>query len=416
MTLDPVHFDGIAQLAGRIESGVDASDHRDVAGTVWEEFLDPLYYEGTPVIEPLGDQRCRLVDCEDAALMESPFPTQHGLDSGTINPTTFKNGLVIDVAQAAMAAVPSDLDLHRGRTIVSTVHANDGTVDVTEDDWSLFDQGYGRGRILQAPRVDRFEQTVVHALALYLAESTHAKLNADVVSDLLILDGPIYPTGLLKWTNQDPTLAELLVEDERPRDVVQHYVDLVERFVERDVPLVGFVKNTASKAITRTVRRKSAAPWVNDAAFFEQILRRTDDDGETETDALTFTNWFVSRAGADCPLSVESELDLDLTKELDPREYEVTFFVLYDPREELVYRVEAPYAFTKDPDLREELTMQMVTDVAGRTGPPLAVEKADELARISVQEKAALQRQLEETFDSDRQRAYNDVRWDGVEF
>ena len=46
MTLDPVHFDGIAQLAGRIESGVDASDHRDFANTVWEEFLDPLYEDG----------------------------------------------------------------------------------------------------------------------------------------------------------------------------------------------------------------------------------------------------------------------------------------------------------------------------------------------------------------------------------
>ncbi|MFB6082962.1 MAG: DNA double-strand break repair nuclease NurA [Halorientalis sp.] len=413
MTLDPVHFDGIAELAGRIESGVDASDHRDLASTVWRDFLDPLYHEGTAVLEPLDDQRRRLVDIEDAALMESPFPTQHGLDSGTINPTTFKNGLVIDVAQAAMAAVPSDLELHRGRTIVSTVHANDGTVDVTEDDWSLFDDGYGRGRILQAPRVDRFEQTVVHALALYLAESTHAKLNADVVSDLLILDGPIYPTGLLKWTNQDPTLAELLVEDERPRDVVQHYVDLVERFVGRDVPLVGFVKSTASKAITRTVRRKTAAPWVNDAALFEQVLSRTDDDGEVDTDVLTFSNWFRSRAGTDRPLSVESDLDLDLRKELDPEAYEVTFFVIYDPREELVYRVEAPYAFTRDPDLREDLTMQVVSDVAARTGPPLAVEKADELARISRQEKAALQRQLEETFSSDRQREYDDVRWDG---
>ena len=416
MTLDPVHFDGIAQLAGRIESGVDASDHRGLAGTVWSDFLDPLYDEGTPILEPLGDQRCRLVDVEDAALMESPFPTQHGLDSGTINPTTFKNGLVIDVAQAAMAAVPSDLDLHRGRTIVSTVHSNDGTVDVTEDDWTMFDAGYGRGRILQAPRVDRFEQTVVHALALYLAESKHATLNAEVVADLLVLDGPIYPTGLLKWTDQDPTLAELLVEDERPRDVVQHYVDLVERFVQREVPLVGFVKSTASKAITRTVRRKSAAPWVNDAALFEQILQRTDDDGEIDTDVLTFTNWFVSRAGADCPLSVESDLDLDLTKELDPEAYEVTFFVIYDPREELIYRVEAPYAFTKDEELREELAMQVVGDVAARTGPPLAVEKADELARISRQEKSALQRQLEETFSSDRQREYDDVRWEGTEF
>jgi len=415
MTLDPVHFEGIAQLAGRIESGVDASDHRDFADTVWADFLDPLYDDGTPVFEPLGEQRRRLIDCEDAALMESRFPTQHGLDSGTINPTTFKNGVVLDVAQAAMAAVPSDLELHRGRTIVSTVHSNDATVSVGEDEWTLFDRGYGRGRIMQAPRVDRFEQTVVHALALYLAESTHAALNADLVEDLLILDGPIYPTGLLKWTDQDPTLAELLVEDERPRDVVQNYVDLVEQFVDRDVPLVGFVKNTASKAITRTVRRKTNAPWVNDAAFFEQVLQRTDDEGETATDALTFTNWFRSRAGVDRVLSSAGEANLDVEMRLDSEAYEVTIFFLYDPRDELVYRVEAPYAFTENENLREDLAMQVLSEVAARQGPPTAVEKADELARISRQEKETLQRQLEERFESDRQQEYDEKRWNAVD-
>ena len=331
MTLDPVHFEGIAQLAGRIQSGVDTSDHGEFAETVWAEFLDPLYKDGTPILEPLGEQRRRLIDIEDAALMDPRFPTQHGLDSGTINPTTFKNGLVIDVAQAAMASVPSDLGLHRARSVVSTVHSNDATVAVGEDEWSMFDRGYSRGRIMQAPRVDRYEQTVVHALALYLAESHHAALQAEMVDDLLILDGPIYPTGLLKWTDQDPTLADLLVEDERPRDVVQNYLDLS---LERDLP---------------------------------------------------------------------------------PEDYEVTFFVVYDPREELLYRVEAPHAVTKDPDLREDLTMQMLTDVAAQGGPPLAVQKADELARISRGEKEALQQQLEETFETNRQREYDDVRWDEVE-
>jgi hypothetical protein len=41
------------------------------------------------------------------------------------------------------------------------------------------------------------------------------------------------------------------------------------------------------------------------------------------------------------------------------------------------------------------------------------VEKADELARTSHQEKAALQDQLAETFDTDRQREYDDKRSSG---
>jgi hypothetical protein len=46
MTLDPVHFEGIARLAGRIEQGVDEREGRAFAETVWTEFLDGV---ATPV-------------------------------------------------------------------------------------------------------------------------------------------------------------------------------------------------------------------------------------------------------------------------------------------------------------------------------------------------------------------------------
>jgi hypothetical protein len=411
MTLDPVHFDGITRLAGRIEQRVDADDHRDFAATVWQEFLNPLRQDGRIVLEPLGERRKRAIDVEDAALLDRPFPTQHGLDAGTINPTTFKNGLVLDVAQAALSAVPSDLDLHRARSVVAAVHSNDATLSVGEDEWTMFDGGYSRGRILQTPRVDRYEQRVVHALALYLAESAHALLQADVVDDLLVMDGPIYPSGLLRWLDQDPDLADLVHERQDVRDVLENYVGLVERFAQRDVPLVGFVKNSTSKGITRAVRSPTTAPWVNDSAFFSKVLERRE-DGDLETDDLTFTNWFRSRCGTDRIFSTQGDA-LGIERSLDPEAYEVTFFVIYDPRDDLVYRIEAPYAFTQDEDMRENLTMQLLADVAAQRGPPLAVEKADELARISRQEKSALQDQLASTFDTARQREYDDKRWSG---
>ncbi len=410
MTLDPVHFDGIAQLAGRISHRVDTTDHDDFAETVFEEFLDPLRDGNRRVIEPIGSVRRRRIGIEDAALQEAPFPTQHGLDSGTINPTTFTNGLVLDVAQAAMAAVPSELELHRSRTVVATVHSNDATVDCEEDDWTMFDDGYSKGRVLQAPRVSRYEEAVVHALSLYLAEVTHAEMQAGVVDDLLVLDGPIYPKGLLAWTDRHAELADLLVEDKRPRDVVASYLNLVERFADRGVPLVGFVKNGGSKAITRTLRRTEHAPWADDAALFKRVLRRTDDDGETLTDQLTFTNWFVSRCGVDEPLSAEGDA-LGLNRERNPRDYEVTFFCVFDPRDELLFRVEAPAVYTRDPETREALTMQLLRDIAHERGPPLAVSKADELARIGRDEKAALTRAIERRFDADRDRSYDDNRW-----
>jgi hypothetical protein len=412
MTLDPVHVDGIADLAGRVTDTVDEQDHTDLAERAWAEFLDPLYADGEVVLEPLGEHRRRTAPLPEIALTERPFPTQHGLDAGTINPTTFKNGLVLDVSQAAMASAPSDVELHRARTIVMTVHTNDETVSLGED-WRGSDRGYARRRILQAPRVDRYEQTVVHALALYRAESEHALDQAEVVDDLLVLDGPIYPTGLLKWVERDPELKRLIIEESEFTGVVENYLELVERFVERDVPLIGFVKNSTSKAISRELRSKTGAPWVDDEAFFRRVLERRE-SGDLRTDALSFTGWFRSRVGTDSLLAGD-ELDIGHRRNLDAAAYEVTFFVVYDPREDLVYRVEAPYAFTRERSRREQLTRFVLAEVAAERGPPLAVQKADELARIDRQGKQTLRRRIEREFDTDRQRSYNDHRWGPTE-
>ncbi len=414
MTLDPVHVDGIARLAGQVGAQVDASEHGEVAETAWQDFLDPLMVDGSVGLEPLDSRARHKVPIADAALQDRPFPTQHGLDAGTINPTTFKNGLVLDVSQAAMASVPSDIDLHRGRTIVMTVHTNDPTQDL-QDDWRLDDGGYARRRVLHAPRVDRYEQTVVHALALYLAESEHAIDQADLVDDLLVLDGPIYPTGLLKWSERDPELQRLLTEEKAPRDVIASYLSLVETFVERGVPIVGFVKNSASKAVTRPLREKIGAPWVNDDAFFRRVLERRDDDGDLETDALTFTNWFRSRLGTDSLVADPDALDLGHDRALESGAYDVTFFVVYDPRDDLVYRVEAPYAVTRDESMRQQLTDQILAEVASERGPPRAVGKADSLASIDRQGKEALRERIEREFDTRQQTTYNEKRWGVVE-
>ena len=428
MTLDPVHYEGIARLAKRIQYDVDESDHRDVAETVWDEYLDPLVHDGNRVLEPLDEQRRLVADVEDVALADTAFDSVHGLDAGTINPTTFSNGLVLDIAQAAMSATPSDLDLHRGRTMVMTVHSADATVAFDEDDWTMNDAGYVRTQIRQAPRVNRFEEGVVHALSLYRAESEHARTNADVVDDLLVLDGPIYPTGLLRWADQHPELKTVLEEEDQPEEVVENYVRLVERFVEKDVPLVGFVKNPAGNAITRVVRDSfGQAPWVDDAAMFKRLLERGEmvadedarhaaDDGPTprrferDTSALTATSWFVSRGGTDRVLSRRGDA-LGVDRRLDDEAYEVTFCAIYDPRTDVLYRLEAPYAVTRHERQRDALQQWALASVAAERGPPLAVGKADELAKIGGREKRSLRETLEETFQSRRARQYDDVRW-----
>lgn len=409
MTLDPVHLDGIADLARRISHDVSERDHRDLAAQAWEGFLDPLYDDGEVVLEPLDGRARRRAPAADLALQEYAFDAVHGLDSGTMNPRTFRNGLVLDIAQAAMSATPSDLDLHRSRTVVASVHSNDATVKHGGDGWFEHDEGYVQQRVVEAPPVNRYENVVVHALSLYLAESRHALRHADAVSDLLVLDGPIYPKGILTWLERSPELAGLLTESDLVSDVLGNYLDLVERFVERDVPLVGFVKNTSSRGLVNVLGRKMNAPWAHDMALFAHVLEPADADGD-----LTWTNWFASRLGADGALAaLDRRLDLDLA--LDPADYEVCFMVVYDPRTEVGYKVETPRAFARDPDRRDAIAEYVLGEVAAERGPPAAVAKADDLARIGRDEHESLVQRLEEAFDTSRDRNYDDLRWDEVE-
>lgn len=185
---------------------------------------------------------------------------------------------------------------------------------------------------------------------------------------------------------------------------------------------MGFVKNPATRVITRTLKQKRnvdvATPWNDDSALFTRLLERgeyvDDIDGqrwERDTEALTYTNWFRSRGGVDRPLSVEGDA-LGVERDLSLEAYEVTFFVVYDPRDDLIYRIEAPYAFTRAPERRRAVTMQVLQDIAVAHGPPTIVEKADELARISRSEKASLRETLETQFDTSQDRTYDDHRWE----
>lgn len=412
MTLDPVHFDGIAGLARQIRHEVDADEHRDLAEETWREFLDPLYGDGGVVLEPLVEQRRAAADFEELALQPSPFETAHGLDSGTINPKTFTNGLVLDLAQAAMSATPSDLDLHRSRTVITSVHSNDATIRMNTD-WHKWDEGFSRGRIVQTEPLARDQERVVHGLALYLAESHHALEHAGKVDDLLLLDGPVYPKELVNWADRHASLADLVTENELVGEVLENYVGLVERFVEQDVPLAGFVKSPASQALVRALRdRGRPTPWASDAAFFGQVLERRDlvgDEYERRTDELTWTGWFTSTLGADGVFADADELGVE--RELDASAYEVAFFVVYDPRTDLVHKVELPRAFADDEAVRDAVERYVTREVAAEAGPPEPVAKADELARIGSAEKRELVRKLEQSFDSREDRNYDDERW-----
>ncbi|WP_162224410.1 DNA double-strand break repair nuclease NurA [Halorussus amylolyticus] len=413
MTLDPVHFDGIAGLADHIDYDAEDRDHREFAETVWENYLDPLYGDDGPILEPLDDLARKRVNVEDVALAQAEFPTVHGLDSGTLNPKVFKNGLVLDVAHAAMSATPSDLALHDCRTVVKAVHSND-TTEKFETEWDSYNDGSERRIVHTHLPENQYEEDVVHALALYLAESHHALEHAAEVSDFLLLDGPLYPKGVLRWYYRSSVLTRLFEESDHVGRILDNYVELVESFVERGVPLAGFVKNVSAKSVIRTLKRNGVGPvpWAHDAGFFSQVLERrelVDDEYERLTDELTLTNWFVSTAGADDFFADPEKGLIDRT--LDPDQYRVTFCIVYDPRRDLVFKIEAPYAFTEDEETRRKIERQILKEIATRRGPPLAISKADELAKIDRGSASSLVKSFEESLDTELDDNYNAIRW-----
>ncbi|WP_137284831.1 DNA double-strand break repair nuclease NurA [Halorussus salinisoli] len=415
MTLDPVHFDGIAGLADHIDYDAEDQDHRDSAESVWQNFLDPLYDgDGRPILEPMDDLSRRRVSAEEIALEDEPFPTTHGLDAGTLNPRPFKNGLVLDVAHAAMSANPSDLDLHDCRTVVKALHSNDTSKNFGTE-WESYNDGSQRRIVHTHLPQNQYEEDVVHALALYLAESSHALEHADRVSEFLLLDGPIYPKGVLRWYSRSSVLTDLFEESDHVSRILDNYVELVETFADRGVPFAGFVKNVSAKSVVRTLKRETdfgPVPWAHDAGLFAQILERRElVDGEFErlTDDLTLTNWFESRAGLDGFFDDEDNPHLD--RRLDSDQYKVTFCVVYDPRRDLVFKVEAPKAFTDDPETRDRIERQVLQEVALQRGPPQAISKADGLAAIDRGSVDSLVKSFERSLDTELDENYNAVRW-----
>lgn len=396
MTLDPVHYDGIAMLTRQVDADFDDSTQDETADDLWSA-LDPLYMDGERKLYPVGSLERRCVPYEEMALVEDEYPSQHGLDSGTLNPTRFENGLVVDVAHAAMASEPSDLDLHRMRTVVESVYSSDHSASLGEEGVS-FDDDSADGFVVQAPsRMSRLQKEVVHAYALYLAESRHALTHLDEVDDLLILDGPLYPKGVVKWVGE----GEAVVADAEPTmEVLENYTTIVERSVERGVPVVGFVKNPSGGQVVRAL---SGCPWMDDASFFRFAL-------QSEEDVLTYTNWFVSEFYVDRGEPFSSHPARWTEGELDEEEYRPAYMVVHDPRDSLVFKAETPLAFARDEEVRRALTRQLLKEVA-LNGVPRAVSKADSLARVESGQRRELLRSLEQSLGVERDRGFDEERW-----
>lgn len=412
MTLDSVHFDAMVSIVGQVDRPGRQRDRHDLAERLWSEGManPPDSIPICPIGEPTREAR----PVNELAMEETPFDTTVAVDAGSLNPTTFQNGLVVDVAHAATASSPSDVDLHRKRTIVASIHGPPAEVRSIPE-WIEFDDGHGRAKLLAAPSIEREEETAVHSLSLEAAELAQAINHGVEAGDLLLMDGSVYPAGLLHWIDRGGTLKETLYTEEGPRGVLQDAVDLIDRCRSREIPITGVVKNWTARGIVRGLTSSpdlavGTIPWPTDASLFQQLLSTVSD----ERLALRWSNWFAIEGGVGTGLGYAIE-EYGLDANESGRAYDLAMMVVYDPRERLVFRIEAPQTLVEDQTIRDALTTHILAGIAREGGPPPTLRKADELARISRGERRNLKREFERAITSTEVPRYDDLRWgDGV--
>ncbi len=395
-------MEGIKTLNSNIALNQSGKTQQETALELWRNKLDPLIYEGTEILTPINSLQRNTVKKNKAAQKKTPYENQYGLDSGTLTPRTFQNGLTIDIAQAAIGSIPTELGLHRKRTAISTIYSNNENLYIKNQDMSL-DNEYFNGRIIQIKtELSQGETDATSSIALYTAESEHLLNNISNIQDFLFIDGPIYPVRLLRWRD----IQDMMLFDSKiTLNIFRNYTNIVDKLLEKNTPYIGFVKNYRSRIVVNRISTEQSCPWNRDAGFFRAVL-----DSEVEMDEISYTNWFVSKLNVEKGEGTHAVEWTRNPEHEDSEVYYTSYMLIYEPRSGFVFKAEAPFGFTKQDDIRESMTDLLLKEVA-LNGVPRAISRADELARIPIGEKDAIVESLEEQFRTGVEPDYDEERW-----
>ncbi|HII00380.1 TPA: DNA double-strand break repair nuclease NurA [Methanosarcinaceae archaeon] len=449
MTLEPVHMRKISELAKRIDRSFEYEEPK-TADDIYK-LLEELKIDGKVILKAVDRLFRGMVRTALMAQCEDPYPVTYACDSGSTNPKTYDSGLFVDFCHCALAATPTDLDVQRYRTIVCAAYSSSQKVAMqSTEGWEEFDEGMGRAKLVRiAPdELKKKASDMVHSLAMYLAESEHILYMKDRMdpAGFFIMDGPIYPKQLMYWVVLGDEEVQLRRNDDA-RKALQNYIDIMDHFLEKRVPVIGFVKNPLDMQIMDTVRKKEAGfdlPWMLDTQFFRNVLSlekgvnggfgqgssftggaskygRNGNAGNGSNGPgnayITYTNWFQQPnrfyeklLNGTSPLAAGDKLRDGLRHKFPPEDYALCFFMLYVPSKDVVFKVEAPYGLVKDDFLRMQITKKVLFDLSLH-GFPLTLTKADHVAKIRKVERKEIDKFFENMNpDTD----YNDLRWGNI--
>ncbi|PSP89658.1 hypothetical protein BRC90_04865 [Halobacteriales archaeon QS_4_69_34] len=413
-------------------------------------------------VEAFGDVECMKTRTADLGTWsEDPWPgPTYGLDASSTRPIEYTNGLVLDTAHAKLgvaggaggdgsssgaeradggqanatgagvttghttASAPTDRAIEADGTVVTVAYFDDPESGFYSRSFTT-DGGRVDGEVLAVPgsvgRTANVSRRVSTA-AQRLAEGRHAAERVQAIDGVLFLDGSVYPLGVLYWLMLDAVGRSSLASAwKKPREIVGHYVDLVDTQYERGVPVIGVVKTSTTGQVLDALEAKIdaheltdargnrlAVPWRRDHGFVGEVLR------DSSLDHLTYTSWFVQQGVTVDSRSFEPLSPVaDRLTHGDPADYRRAFFYARLPKTGAVLRVETPLLLLEDERLGPAIRWKALSEIARRGDVPGAVARADRLARISPDNRERIRGLITA---AERYHDYNrDGRWKHVE-
>lgn len=422
--MDRNAFGVVRQLFEHIDESVPGEP---VSQTEYARRLFSLLGRDGGQVETLGEVDCMKTRTTDLGTWsEDPWAEHtYGLDASTTRPMEYNNGLVVDTANAKLgvSGASGDRALEREGTIRSVVYFDD---DESRFFTSAFEDegGYVDGEVLAVPgTADRTADVTrwISTAAQRLAEGRHAVKHVETIDGALFIDGSTYPLGVLYWLMLE-TVDRMPVPDtwEKPREIVENYVDLIDGLYEKGLPVLGVVKTSMTGQVLDALEAKIDrhdltdeegrtldVPWRRDHQFVGEVLR----DGSLNH--LTYTSWLVHEQSIDGrPFEMFSTV-ADQLRHGDPADYRRAFFYVRLPKTGGVLRVETPLLMLEDDERREAIQRKALKEIARCRDVPQAVKRADRIARISPDNRETIR---EFITSAESYHDYNeDGRWKDIE-
>lgn len=248
--------------------------------------------------------------------------------------------------------------------------------------------------------------------SIYLAESSMAKAVLEKTKELdkkscLLLDGPIYPLGMIKnsYLTQNIYKNSSKWQNNLLEKIANNYHQIIETSIEQNTPVIGCVKNIDTRNIIKLLEQakidSSDIVWHNDEHFLSDLLNQSN-----KMD-IEHTNWFEEKNEKNKTL--KEELSSNRKDKYNEEHYERIHFYLKIPRKGSIIRVETVKGKERKRKERRDLNKKRIlSEVSRAEGIPAVIKEADRKATINRNQRDKIRKQISNINNYNKERGYDD--------